>query len=165
MKFDDAINGVIAIVFGCSMIVLSQNLPEVRHIDFGPGLFPTLVGCGLVAAGGFLLGRRLFAAHGKVIGWASFGSGDRETPSGGVGSMALQIAVIVFYILTIERLGFLLTMPIVLFCLLAWFDRRIARAAIYAIAGTAVLHSFFYQLMSVPLPWGLLEPYARALTW
>lgn len=147
------------------MIVLSWNLPEVRHLDYGPGLFPTLVGSGLIAAGGFLLSRRLITSHGKLPGWISLARGGGDTASRGLCSMALQIAAIVFYIATIELLGFLITMPIMLFCLIWWFDRRIARAAIYAMAGTAVIHSFFYQIMSVPLPWGLLEPYARALTW
>ncbi len=165
MKFDDAINGIVAIAFGGALIVLARNFPEVRHIDFGPGLLPTLVGTGLIIAGTVLLLRRLFSAHGKQVGWVSVDRGEGSDSLRGLAAMALQIAAVVFYIVAVKYLGFLITMPIVLFCLIWWFDRRIVRAAVVAIVGSIVIHSFFYQIMSVPLPWGLMEPYARVLTW
>ncbi len=165
MKFDDAINGLVAIVFGGVLIIQARNFPEVRHIEYGPGLLPTLVGIGLIAAGTVLLVRRVFAGHGKQVGWVSIGRGEGVDRSRGLVAMALQIIAVTFYIAAVNTLGFLITMPIVLFSLIWWFDRRSVRAVLVAVFGSIVIHSFFYQVMSVPLPWGLLEPYARVLTW
>ncbi len=165
MKLDDAINGAIAIGLGWALIAMARNFPEVRHIEFGPGLLPTIVGAGFIIAGTLLIGRRLLTSRGRVEGWVSVGVSGNGRRFEGLAGAALLIAAVLFYVVTVGGLGFLLTMPIVLFCLIWWFDRRVSRAVVTAIAATFVMHVFFYQIMSVPLPWGLLQPVAGALTW
>lgn len=162
MKINDAANGVLALVFGAAIIALSGEFAELRHIDYGPGLFPTLVGAGLVAAGALLILRWLVARN---AGTAGAGEGPADAPRYDKRSMFLTVLAVVFYILAVDFLGFLVTMTAVLICMIWWFDRRIPHAVIIGVAGTLVIHGFFYQLMSVPLPWGLLEPFAQVLTW
>lgn len=162
MRINDVANGILVLAFGAGIVGLSGEFAELRHIDYGPGLFPTLVGTGLVAAGALLILRRLV---GRDTGTASAGEGSAHAPGYDKRSMFLTVLAVVFYILAVDFLGFLVTMTAMLFCMVWWFDRRISHAAIIGIAGTLVIHGFFYQLMSVPLPWGLLEPFAQVLTW
>lgn len=165
MKFDDAVNGTLAVVCGLSMILLSRGMPAVRHIEYGPGFFPTLVGGGLIGAGLILIVRRIVNNEGAISGWVTHGLDKQQLRESPVLSAIVIICAVIFYILSVKKLGFLLTMPVLLFATIWWFDRRILRAMVTAVIATWAIHSFFYQLMSVPLPWGILTPYAGTLTW
>jgi len=165
LKFDDLINGALAILLGAALILGARSLPTVNHIQFGPGLFPTLVGLGFVGAGFVLIIRRLRAGEGVVDGFMQIPAGDYGSTGFRIASVLLVLGAILFYILVVDWLGFLLTMPLILLVLILWFDRRPLLDLACAVVATLILHTFFYQLMSVPLPWGVLETYAGVLTW
>jgi len=165
MKFDDAINGLFAIALGLSMILLARDLPSVRHIEYGPGLFPTLVGLGLIGAGLVLIIRRIVRKQGHVRGWVTVGFSVDPAQRSPLLSLGVVIGAVIFYISFVKALGFLPTMALLLFTTIWWFDRRFFRAMITAVVATWAIHSFFYQLMSVQLPWGILTPFAGTLTW
>ncbi len=160
MKLDDAINGALAILIGLAMILASQDMPKIAHIDYGPGFFPTLIGAGFVLAGLWLIVRRL-AGGGAVAGLVAW----RADGKRGVIGFSLILGSIAAYVLLAPRLGFLIVTPVLIFILVAFFTRRFYLALVTALLGTIVFHSFFYQLMSAPLPWGLLEPWSGGLTW
>ncbi len=161
MKFDDGLNGLFAVLMGLGMVLYSAGLPDMPHIDYGPGFFPTLVGYGFILAGSTLIVRRIVAGGGAVDGWVRL----RETGRAGIMGFGVILCAILAYVLLVELLGFLLLAPVLLFTMIYWFERRALRAAVIAIVGTVVFHTFFYQLMSAPLPWGPLEPWAGVLTW
>lgn len=161
MKFDDALNGVLAILLGVVIIVGSRGMPQVAHIEYGPGFFPAIAGIGLIMAGASLILRRLILAEGVVDGLVRLrGAGVQ----GAIGFL-LVLGLILGYIFLANTLGFLIVAPLFLFVLVLWFERRPVLAVVAAILGTVVFHTFFYQLMSAPLPWGPLEPWSGALTW
>lgn len=209
MRQSDWMNGFLAIAVGIGLVIFSWNMPSVKHIDYGPGFLPTIVGFGFIIAGcalvvvQFIQGRttpktRPDAATNTTPNTTPTqtsttpattpatmpNTATNTTPTqtsepspataiGGdhlLGMRALLpllpvLLAIVFYILTVEFLGFLFVMAILIFTITWWFDRHPRRAALIAFAGTLVFHTFFYQLMKVPLPWGLLETYAGYLTW
>ena len=159
MKFDGLINGAVAILLGLSMIIGSRGMTGVSHIEYGPGFFPSIVGTGLVMAGLTLIVRRLVAAEGIVEGFVA----SRARSRAGVFGFLLVLAAIAGYILL--ALGFLIVAPVFIFILAYRFERRLGMSVAAAILGTIAFHIFFYQIMSAPLPWGLLEPWAGNLTW
>jgi putative tricarboxylic transport membrane protein len=161
MKFDDAVNGVLAILFGAAIIVGSRGMPQVAHIEYGPGFFPGIAGMGLILAGASLVLRRILAGVGAVEGLVQL----RSVGGRGVIGFFLVLGSILGYVLLARMLGFLIVAPIFLFLLILWFERRTVMALVGALIGTIVFHTFFYQFMSAPLPWGLLEPWAGRLTW
>lgn len=168
MRFPDSVNAAIAIALGVFLIVVSRNFQDVRGIEYGPGLFPTLIGVAFILAGLALVFGRFFAQFEKQapLPDSSFNNLPHDSSQRhGVFTLLLQIVAVVFYILAVNKLGFLITMAILLFGILWWFDRRILRAIVIAVIASLALHTFFYQLMSVPLPWGVLEPIAGQLTW
>lgn len=161
MKLDDAVNGALAIAVGLAIILASRGMPALSHIDYGPGFFPTLTGAGFVLAGAWLVGRRVAAGIGAVGGLVAFrGNGLRS-----IMGFALIVGAILAYVYLAPVLGFLLIAPVLIFALVAFFTHKVGLAVVTALLGAIVFHVFFYQLMSAPLPWGLLTPYAGVLTW
>lgn len=162
MYFDDRLNGLMFILLGSVVVFLAQQLPTLTFIDYGPGFFPTLIGCVMVASGAVIALKPLLQRDSTVT-WAALPRA--QSWSQALGAISVVVGAIAFYIAMLDILGFLIAMPIALFALLAFFDRRIVRDIVIALIGSFLLHSFFYQLMSVQLPWGLLTPLAGVLTW
>ena len=63
------------------------------------------------------------------------------------------------------RLGYLPTAAVLLFALVWQLWRRPWAALAVAAVGSVLTHQFFVAVLSVPLPWGVLEPWSGALTW
>jgi len=70
------------------------------------------------------------------------------------------IGTLVFYILCAETLGFVLCGTLMLTALLWAFAVRARWILPIAIAATLTIHTAFYKLLKVPLPWGVLENWA-----
>jgi putative tricarboxylic transport membrane protein len=119
----------------------------------------------LIGAGLVLIVRRIVRKQGYIHGWVTAGLSVDPARRSPILSIGVVISAVIFYISFVKALGFLLTMGLLLFITIWWFDRRYVRAMITAIVATWTIHSFFYQLMSVQLPWGILTPFAGTLTW
>lgn len=161
MRFDDVVIGLTLMAFGLGVILMSAGFEPLRHISYGPGFFPTLIGVGFVGCGGGLVVRRV--ARGGMGRWVELGEWSRS-PRHIVGFALIPISVLL-YIFFSESLGFLLTMFILLAAQLAWFTRVVASSLVTGLLVTLGLQAFFQGFMGVPLPWGLLEPYSGVLTW
>ncbi len=161
MKFDDFLNGAIAILLGAAMIAGSRGMSRVAHIEYGPGFFPAIAGTGLIIAGLVLIVSRAVFASGAIDNLVSL----RAKNWRGLLGFFIVLTAILGYILFADVLGFFIVAPIFLFTLVFWFERRLGLSLAVAVLGTFIFHSFFYQFMSAPLPWGLLEPWSGRLTW
>jgi len=73
-------------------------------------------------------------------------------------NIAATIAAVVFYILVAERLGFILTMALILVGLLRRFGSGWVLSIAVAIIVPIVMQYLFGTLLLVPLPWGPLAP-------
>jgi putative tricarboxylic transport membrane protein len=67
---------------------------------------------------------------------------------------------VVFYILAANQLGFLPTAFLMLVALFKALQVKWSRALLVAVIATLVVHFAFYKLLRVPLPWGILTPWA-----
>ena len=67
---------------------------------------------------------------------------------------------LVFYIGVSEPLGFLPTAFVLLLALFLTFRTRVMVALPVAMASALLIHTIFYKLLKVPLPWGILTPLA-----
>ena len=121
---------------------------------FGPAWFPGLIAAGLGVCGALLVvsGVRQGSPWLALPGWIF-----RRRPATGV---AAVVGGLVFYIVAADKLGFLISG----IALLALWTRLLGAswrvAAIVSVAATVAIHLAFYKLLRIPLPWGLLEPYA-----
>jgi len=156
MRASDAVSGPILIAIGLALFAYARTLPEMPGQDYGPGVFPGLIGIGLAVCGGILLARGA-----RTWGTAAAFALDPalRTARGVVGLLSV-VAAAVFYILVSDWLGFFLTAPITLGVVLAAFRVRPLALVAVSLAATLAIHFAFYSLLRVPLPWGILEPYA-----
>ncbi|MGH1466377.1 MAG: tripartite tricarboxylate transporter TctB family protein [Cognatishimia sp.] len=161
MKLDDLINGIVFLVLGILIVIYAQTLPTMAQIEYGPGFLPKIIGAGMALAGAALIFARIWQGKGQVAGWVSFNGNGLK----GIMGIGVFLTAIIFYMLTADALGFLIVAPILLLCIVYWFERRWKLALGVAIVGTVLLHTFFYQIMKAPLPWGLLLKYSGTLTW
>jgi putative tricarboxylic transport membrane protein len=161
VKFDDAVLGVAILLFGAAIVFFASDYHALRHINYGPGFFPTIIGAGFILCGALLIGRRVFGTSNSPL--VELGEWSRQPRH--VVSFILFPGSVVFYIVVSEDLGFFLTMIIVLSGQIAWLTRRPIRSLVIAIFVTVILQEFFQGFMNVPLPWGVLEPFSGALTW
>jgi putative tricarboxylic transport membrane protein len=152
MKVNDAVVGACLIALAVAILVHIQAYPLIPGQQYGPALFPGSIAVGLIGCG-LLLVRR-----GVRAGQPLFAIADWMRQPALVTNFLAVCAVLVFYIAFAGTLGFI---PTAALCLLALFLKLRVRpvvAAVVAIVATLVIHTLFYKLLRVPLPWGVLEP-------
>ncbi len=156
MRFNDAIFGVILIVFAIAVSAYTTTFPSLYGQDYGPDLFPLIIAGGLALCGVVLIIRGVAQRKTMPIvqmdDWAS----DRHT----VINVVLLIGAIIFYILCSNWLGFVLTSLIILTVLLVRFGSGLMASLIIATITTLLIHAVLAKLLLVPLPWGVLQPVA-----
>ena len=75
-------------------------------------------------------------------------------------AVLLTIGVVGFYLLTANFLGFIITGAIILAVLMWSYGVAFKLLVPISIFAAVVIHLAFYKLLSVPLPWGILQPLA-----
>lgn len=156
MRFNNAIPGLFLIIFAIAEIAFASTFPRLYGQDYGPDLFPIIIGGGLLVCGVILVAQGV-AARATVplieIGdWAQ----DRHN----VMNVIILLGCIVFYILVSESLGFILSSMLILTTLLVRFGSTWKTSVIVAVVTTGIIHTLFAKVLLVPLPWGILLPIA-----
>jgi putative tricarboxylic transport membrane protein len=153
MRTNDAISGFVLILLASFMIYLTLSFPPFPGQNYGPALFPRILGAGLILCGAFLMIR---GARARTLDqrWIEFAPWTREPWR--LVSFLLLPALVLIYILVSEQIGFLIVAFAVLIVLFLWFQVKPIVALPVAVIGTWAIHYFFASLMRVPLPRGLL---------
>lgn len=146
--------GLVFLALGVAVILESQQFPTVGTLEYGAGLFPILIGSGMVI-GGLLLA--IGAARKVVI----------EARSNGTASLIphpsmrwllpfVPCVMVIGYIYFSDTLGSLLSMIIIMFVLFCLRGVRLLPALIISAVAALVINYAFTNLLSVPLPQGVL---------
>jgi putative tricarboxylic transport membrane protein len=156
MRINDAILGAVLLAFALVIGLYAQSFPAIPGQEYGASVFPTWIaiaigGCSLVLIAG---GIRHWAETGAVAlaSWARSGHHLR--------ALAITVALVILYILVSTPLGFIPTTFITLTVLFVVLGVRLALAPVLAVLLTMAVHYGFYSLLKVPLPWGVLTPWA-----
>jgi putative tricarboxylic transport membrane protein len=157
MKLNDAVWGALLIVLAAAVLIHVQRFGTIPGQQYGPAIFPGLVAVGLAICGvGLILSGLANRAHdGVAAGWAAFAPWMRSRRH--IIALALAIGVNVFYIFAVDALGFIPTGIVYLVVLFAAFGVRPAWILPLAIVLTLAIHTSFYKLLKVPLPWGIMQ--------
>jgi putative tricarboxylic transport membrane protein len=157
VKLNDAIWGALFLVLGGAILIHVQAFPTIPGQKVGPALFPGLIAIGLAVCGLLLVLRGMRASR----------SGDARTPWIAVEpwirsprhalAFALFVGANVFYLVAVDRLGFLITATLYLVILLWALRAKLAYIVPIALGCTLCIHYAFYKLLKVPLPWGVLH--------
>jgi putative tricarboxylic transport membrane protein len=156
MKINDALSGILIGTFSAIIFVHAQSFPPMIGQDFGPNMFPQLIATGLMICAVMLIFRGLKTL--RTIPWVTVPGWLRQGRIT-LGFLLVPI-VLAFYVVVSESLGFLLTAVVLLLVLFWVFEVKARTAFLIAIIGALGIHTLFYQLLKVPLPWGLFESFA-----
>ena len=157
MKLNDAVWGALLMLFGAAILLHVRSFPAIPGQNVGPALFPGLIAAGLAVCGALLIaaGLGVRRSGGERARWFEL---DRWTNSRRhVLAFALVVGVNAFYIVLVDRLGFIVTGTLYLAALFAVFGVRLRAIVPLALVLTLVVHFAFYKLLRVPLPWGILQ--------
>jgi len=156
MKFNDAVFGLVLLVLGGLVLAVVRGYPGMPGQSVGPALFPGLIAAGLCIVGAMLLVKGW--RERRQMPWARAGAWTASPRH--VLAAALVIGAVLFYMLLSERLGFLPVAAVSLLALMLAMRVPPVRAVLIAIVAALVIHTVFYKLLRVPLPWGVLTPIA-----
>ena len=158
MKIHDALTGAGLAALGGVVLWHIQGYPAMPGQKFGPAWFPGVIAAGLIVCGALLAARSLRAHAVRSMPWFEIPVWTRRArPLAGVISV---IAGLLFYFLAADALGFY---PTALLILVVWMRVLGASWRItlpVAVIATLVIHLSFYQLLRIPLPWGIFERFA-----
>ena len=157
MKLNDAVWGAVLLLLATAVLVHVQAFGTIPGQKYGPAIFPGLVACGIAICAALLIfnGLKARTEHGVREPWVTLAPWTRSRRHGL--AFALAIGVNVFYILVVDKLGFIPTGIIYLSVLFAAFGVRRAWILPLSILLTLAIHTAFYKLLKVPLPWGILQ--------
>lgn len=153
MKFNDAISGVVLLLFAVATIAYTSTFPSLPGQDYGPALFPRIIGGGMVVCSILLIVSGIL--HRKSAPLAVFGDWVRSPAL--VTNFVLVIAAALFYIFASDILGFPLISTIILLVLFMRLGVRVLPSVLISIGVTFCIYQVFAGLLLVPLPLGLLE--------
>jgi putative tricarboxylic transport membrane protein len=181
MKNNDAPIGVGLLVLGLAILWHVSSFPPAPGQPYNAALFPGIAAGGLVLAAIALIisgirknkADRELTMRDAAAAESSRGpdldtltsSQDVEVlETAKVPSRILAILLtagsIGFYLLAANYLGFILTGAIILAVLMWAYGVAFKVLLPVSIIAALVIHVAFYKLLSVPLPWGLLQPFA-----
>jgi putative tricarboxylic transport membrane protein len=155
MKLNDAIFGLVLLALGSAVLFAIQGFPKIPGQPVGPALFPGLIATGLCLCGFLLVVRGLRQPR---QAWLVFDDWVRSPRH--VVALLVLLGSVVFYIAAANWLGFLPTALTILLAMLTVLRVPPGRSLVIAVVATLVIHFAFYKMLRVPLPWGLLTPYA-----
>jgi putative tricarboxylic transport membrane protein len=152
VQSSDRTTGAVLVALGTLAAWGGSRLPNVPGQDVGPAAFPMLIGAGLVLCGVLIaLGiGRSFEAPEPTDG--------APPPSLPLLRVLVPPGLLVFYVLAIDRLGFLVTAAIVVFAAALALGARPRLAVPLALLAPPLVHLAFGKVLSVPLPAGLVPP-------
>lgn len=153
MKFNDAVSGVVLLLFAVATIAYTWTFPSLPGQNYGPALFPRIIGGGMAICSILLIVSGI--RHRKSVPIAEFGDWVRSPAL--LTNFVLVIAAALFYIFASDMLGFHLTSMVILLVLFVRLGVRVLASVVISIVVTFCIYQVFAGLLLVPLPLGLFE--------
>jgi putative tricarboxylic transport membrane protein len=161
MHLSDRITGLFLIALGGVAAYAGSRLPPVPGQQVGPNVFPMVVGIGLGLCGTLIalgVGRRLEAeAEAELAAHSDETAAPVQATAWWRGlAVLVPPGLLVFYVLAVERLGFLATAATLVLVTAAALGARLRLALPLALVAPVLVHLVFSKLLRVPLPQGLI---------
>lgn len=152
MRVNDTVIGAVLLALSLAVLWHVKDFPAIPGQPYGAALYPTVVAAGLAIASVLLL------LQGLRSGEPMFGV--QASSRRGLVAFAVTLGSLFFYVFAVDALGFIVCSLLMLSALMWSYGVRPSRVVPVAILATLVIHTGFYKLLKVPLPWGLLQPIA-----
>ena len=133
-----------AIVAALAVLAVSGDLPFGTLAFPGAGMMPKLVCALMILLGAILVARGSASAPFSDIGWSDLPHAARV--------LAVTAAAVALY----TTLGFIVTMSLMLFALIAFEGRNLVAAAVYSVGVSLLTYGLFTIVLKSPLEQGVL---------
>ncbi|WP_251978649.1 tripartite tricarboxylate transporter TctB family protein [Salinicola avicenniae] len=151
----DFLLGLAFVIGGGVVIAVARTYPTMPTLQFGPSLFPSLIGAGMVLGGAILALTRLASVK---TAWRSAGGALSAYDYRGLAISLVPCALIVFYILASDTLGAPLCMALGMLLLMLIRGAKLWLALLVSIVIAVVIYLLFSRYLLIPLPEGTLLP-------
>jgi putative tricarboxylic transport membrane protein len=151
VRVNDAVVGAILLIVSLATLWHVQSFPTIPGQPYGAALYPAAVSAGLAIVSALLIVQGLRSGQPLLA--------SRSAP-GRLLAFLVTAASLFFYIFFAERLGFIVCSFLMLAALFWSYGVRRSLVLPIAIGATLLIHLGFYKLLKVPLPWGVLQPFA-----
>lgn len=159
MKLSDRITGLFFVGLGGIAAYAGSKLPPVPGQEIGPSVFPMVVGgamalCGAMIAFGI---GHAFEEEAEAD-LAAVGMAEPEPVRSSVYHLRLLAppALLVFYVVAVDKLGFFVTTGAMVFALSTLLGGRLRLAIPLTLLAPIGMALIFGKLLRVPLPDGLI---------
>jgi putative tricarboxylic transport membrane protein len=163
MRLSDRVTGLLTFGLGAVAAYAGSRLPPVPGQQIGPNVFPLVIGVGLCLCGlmiAFRIGHSFEEeAEADLAAHSDLPTEEQVLAShGALYKLRVLIppALLVFYALAVDRLGFYVTTAIIIVTAALVFGARPRLAIPVALIAPVLVHLVFYKLLRVPLPAGLV---------
>ena len=156
MKLNDFALALLMGFLGAVIIIEANGFPEMAGMAYGPEFFPTILGIGFLICGAFL----------AITAVRSAAAGNQppflQPPAWFADKWAVLrvvtvLAVVVFFVVAADSLGFLLTTGIGALVSLTVLSASKIQIASISLAFPLAAHFVFSSILRVPLPRGVIE--------
>lgn len=154
----DFFTGLAFVIAGIATIVTAQQFPTLPSLQYGPSLFPSIIGAGFCLGGAILAANALWNRRRAVAQQASLEATTLSEPSSEKASLAMLLppVAIIFYIFASDYLGAMLTMAVIMFVLMI-LRKTVPWVALAASLLVALaIYLIFSHYLLIPLPQGIL---------
>jgi putative tricarboxylic transport membrane protein len=160
MRLPDRVTGLFLVGLGSCAAYGGWLLPPVPGQPVGPNVFPLVIGIGLALCGlmiAFGVGHT-FEEEEELVVAEPGQEAVAPPPRGRLYSLRalLPPALLLFYVLAADRLGFILTAGLIVLATSAALGARLKLSIPLAILAPIGIHLIFAKLLRVPLPIGLI---------
>jgi putative tricarboxylic transport membrane protein len=156
MKIHDSLIGVLLLVFAIALYWHTRSFPSISGDPVGPALFPRIIAAGMAACSVILIATGLLRNKGAA--WVEVPDWFRAPRQ--IAGFAIVVGGLLVFYFFLDRLGFLVCAPLLLAALLFVLRVRLWAIPVVAIGASLFIHAIFYKGLGVPLPWGVLAPWA-----
>jgi putative tricarboxylic transport membrane protein len=163
MRLSDRLTGLFVFGLGAVAAYAGSRLPPVPGQKVGPSAFPFVIGIGLCLCG-LMIALRVGHSFEEEAEADLAAHSDLPTEEQVLAAhgpfyqlrVLVPPALLVFYALAADRLGFYVTAVIMILTAAFAFGARPRLAVPVALIAPVLVHLVFYKLLRVPLPAGLV---------
>ncbi|WP_311064826.1 tripartite tricarboxylate transporter TctB family protein [Halomonas sp. DWK9] len=154
----DFVTGLAFVIAGVATIITAQQFPTLPSLQYGPSLFPSIVGAGFCIGGAVLAANALWNRKRAVVQQGVVEVTTLGEPTSGRAGLAMLLppVAILFYIFASDYIGAMLTMTVIMFVLMILRKTVPWVALVASLLVALAIYFIFSRYLLVPLPQGVL---------